>query len=107
MLRSLQVSNISDAGYMGIGKTVAYLTPLLQHPSKNSHATLLTLFMNAVAEMVEQTKGAESLELEMKRVLQYMPLQRMPSKFSNGDPQLTVRISALPLVRDGDKFFDR
>src|SRR6266480_5135204 len=48
--RFLQVSNISDGGYLGIPRTLSLLSPFLQKRTDNSHATMITLFMNAVAE---------------------------------------------------------
>ena len=91
---------------MGTGKTVAYFAPLLQHPSSNPHATSLMLFMNAVPEMSHEVPDATAHSSEMRRVMEYMPLERMPSK-SASDPQTILMMSAMPLVRDVDKYFDR
>jgi hypothetical protein len=57
----IEVSNISDAGYLGIHKTVGIMSPLLRSPSVNSHATLITLFMNLVDEnLTNQDRMAEA-----------------------------------------------
>jgi hypothetical protein len=46
----LKSSDLADVYYLGVGKTVACLGPLLQRPSENPRATLLTMFMGAVGE---------------------------------------------------------
>lgn len=49
----LQTSNICDLGYVGPAQTVQLLGPLLQKPSENPHATLVTSFMNAIDQMAD------------------------------------------------------
>lgn len=44
------MSNISDAGYLGIYTPVGIMLTLLRVPSINSYATLITLFVNVVDE---------------------------------------------------------
>ncbi|KAI1287182.1 hypothetical protein F5Y03DRAFT_405643 [Xylaria venustula] len=46
----IEVSNICDTHYLGIETSLETFGPLLRSPSLNSHATLVTLFLNAVAE---------------------------------------------------------
>ncbi|KAH7182258.1 uncharacterized protein B0J16DRAFT_356302 [Fusarium flagelliforme] len=49
------------AGYLGIHKTVGIMSPLLRSPSINSHATLITSFMNVVDEnLANQDRMAEA-----------------------------------------------
>ncbi|KAK5701102.1 hypothetical protein LTR17_022899 [Elasticomyces elasticus] len=52
----IEVSNIADVGYLGLGRTVGYLGPLLQRPQENPHVTLITLFMNAMGETVSDSE---------------------------------------------------
>jgi hypothetical protein len=61
----LQVSNLSDLYYLGVDKTVSCLGPLLQRPSDNPHATLLTLFMGAVGE-AERLRAPSSTDTTKK-----------------------------------------
>ncbi len=70
------VSNISDSGYLGIHGTVALMVPLLQQPQDNPHATLVTLFMNAVDEnQTDQDRLADisALSPTTKRLVKYFP----------------------------------
>lgn len=101
-----QVSNISDAGYLGIAKVAGFLGPLLQDPTDNKHATLITLFMNAVQEIYEDFKqDPKTVKSELTRVMQY----RLPvaPRLSQHDAQATLNVAAMDLVRDGDRFFKR
>jgi hypothetical protein len=75
-MRFAQVSNISDNGYLGIHRTLALMVPLLQWPRVNPHATLITLFMNAVAEYTTTADRVADIMRHsetMKRLLQYLP----------------------------------
>jgi hypothetical protein len=104
--RFLQVSNISDGGYLGIGRTLSLLSPYLQKRIDNSHATMITLFMNAVAEMVHSgpPNRAEAISLSLK-VDEYLPVTRPPR--SEYDPAAVQRVAAHDLVRDNDKYFNQ
>lgn len=62
----VDVSNIADAGYLGINKTLKTMQPLLQ--PANKHSTLITLFMNAIGQM-ENLPGRE-----LKLMQQCLPL---------------------------------
>ncbi|CAJ2509989.1 Uu.00g058890.m01.CDS01 [Anthostomella pinea] len=53
-----KVSNITDQAYVGTREALSLLSPLLQTPEENSHATILTLYLNA---MMEIAKADESL----------------------------------------------
>lgn len=55
-----QTSNIADVTYLGPHHTVCLLSPLLEPPSRNPHATLVTLFMNAAPEIY----GRDQIPLE-------------------------------------------
>ncbi|KAH6605282.1 hypothetical protein Trco_006989, partial [Trichoderma cornu-damae] len=73
----IEVSNIADAGYLGIHRTLAPMVPLLQTPLVNKHATLITLFMNAIIEtMTEKDKKPNGQAV--RRLLQYLPQRRVP-----------------------------
>lgn len=71
-----QVSNISDAGYLGIGPTLGYLGVMLQATKVNPHATLITLFLSAVPEMLREqeqsAKGYRATAQEIKQAMKFM-----------------------------------
>jgi hypothetical protein len=82
LIQFTQVSNIADAGYLGIRRTICLMVPLLQGPLINPHATLITLFMNAVDEKItEHDRTAEMTQHSptTKRLLKYLPPKGMPT----------------------------
>lgn len=104
--RFLQVSNISDRGYLGIARTLGLLSPLLQKRTDNPHATMITLFMNAVAEIVHSAppNGAERKSLTRK-VAGYLPVKG-PLR-SEYDPEIIQSVTAHDIVRDNEKCFNQ
>lgn len=64
----LWVSNICDLYYLGTEKTVSSLSPLLQKPSVNPHATLLTLFMCAAGEVQRMRNASAAAQREYERI---------------------------------------
>ncbi|KAK4207107.1 hypothetical protein QBC37DRAFT_456544 [Rhypophila decipiens] len=69
----LDASNISDGAHLGVGETLACLSPLLQPPQRNTHATLITLFVNAVPEMFNKT-SAELNRIHTEAAMKYLPI---------------------------------
>ena len=59
----IQVSNISDEGWLGIHRTLQLMVPLLQPPTQNPHATLITLFINVIQDMLTDSKRAQGIML--------------------------------------------
>lgn len=82
-----QVSNVSDSGYVGVRGVVSLMEPFLQEPAINPHATLITLFMNAVTESMTHQEQTFAIHLfkpvidlfnpMTTRVLEYLPLNDM------------------------------
>lgn len=104
----IDVSNISDSGWLGIHRTLAYMIPLLQSPRENPHATLITLFMNAVEETMtdeERVQGITPQSVSSRRLLRYLPPKRRP--ISRYDPELVRMNMARDLVMDYNPTFDR
>ena len=56
-----QMANISDAGYIGNGGVLTVLTPLLRSPQQNPHAILITLYLNAVMEVIKMGDQEEDV----------------------------------------------
>ncbi|KAF4990604.1 hypothetical protein FGRMN_8363 [Fusarium graminum] len=104
----IEVSNISDQGYLGIHQTVGIMSPLLRAPSVNPHATLVTLFMNLVDEnMTQQDQVAEATmgSVSTKRLLRFIPPDHPP--ISRHDPDIIKFAYARDWVRNYDHIFDR
>ncbi|CZS75064.1 unnamed protein product [Fusarium graminearum] len=104
----IEISNISDGGYLGIHQTVGIMSPLLQAPHINPHATLITLFMNAVDEnMTQQDQMADATmhSPSTKRLLKFIPPNHPPT--SRYDPDIIKFTYARDFVRTYDSIFDR
>ena len=97
------MANICDGGYIGIRSTLSLLSPLLQSPQENPHATFITLFINAVKEVVKMGHSGEE-EPDMQFLTEYLPL---PRTFSLNDADMLRIWDARDLALDVDKFFER
>jgi hypothetical protein len=102
------VANISDCGYVGPHLTVALMAPLLRNPAVNPHATLVTLFMNAVDKdftdrdrVVEATENSQSTDTLIKYI---QPTRSLTSEY---DPALVKFSLARDCVTPYDRCFDR
>ncbi|OBS15940.1 hypothetical protein FPOA_12899 [Fusarium poae] len=104
----IEVSNISDGGYLGIHQTVGIMSPLLQAPDINPHATLITLLMNVVDEnMTDQDQIADATmhSPSTKRLLKFLPPNHPPT--SRYDPDIIKFSYARDFVRTYDQIFKR
>lgn len=90
--------------YLNVAQTVYYLGPLLKSPKMNPSATLITLFMNAVAEVVTPTDEKADLKEGMRTLFKYLPQVGMRSMH---DAEFLRHTACCDLVRDFDKYFDR
>ncbi|KAL2833788.1 hypothetical protein BDW59DRAFT_156589 [Aspergillus cavernicola] len=104
----IEVSNISDYGWIGIHRTLGFMTPLLQTPLMNPHATLITLFMNAVEEAMtneDRLKDLTPHSKSTKKLLKYLPpIRRAVSKY---DPSLISFNVGRDITTTYDHIFDR
>lgn len=58
------MANVCDVSYLGCARSLVDLSPLLQRPSENPHATILMLFMNAARKkFTTQDEIKETLRL--------------------------------------------
>lgn len=84
------------------------MVPMLEHPLKNPHATLITLFMNAVEETLTDDDRIQSLTSHSratKSLLKYLPpTGPVTSRF---DPALVKLQVGRELVTTYDHIFDR
>lgn len=80
---------------------------MLQEPAVNPHATLITLFMNAVDEnMTGQDRMETAMSSHSSKVLvEYLPPTKLP--IGKYDPGLIKFVSARDLVIGYEKYFGR
>ncbi|KAI8274115.1 hypothetical protein K4K60_010030 [Colletotrichum sp. SAR11_57] len=103
----IEVSNISDAGYLGIHHTLDLMIPLLQSPLVNPHATLITLFMNAVDENATEMERLTDMKADgmvMKRIHKYLSLSGRPLNYY--DTTIFKIMAARDCVPTYDHVFD-
>lgn len=98
------MSNICDGGYLGIKRTLALFGPRLRSREDNPHATLVTLFLNAVQEVTSKMDEYQEMFKEMKKVSAYLPQTAPPS---SNDAGFLWASAAVCMVRDVDKFFNK
>ena len=102
----IEVSNIVDTCYLGLGRTLTTLGPWLKPFSENAHATLLALFLNAVPSF---TKDSDVIEVAKNPTC---PAHRFLSEPNARDPfhhsAAVIKFgSALEEYRDFDGIFRR
>jgi hypothetical protein len=89
--------------YIGIRNTLSLLSPLLQSPQQNPHATLITLFINAVKEAVKRGNPKDETP-DMRFLTKYLP---PPQSLSLNDADIVRIWDARDLALDVDKVFRR
>ena len=94
------MSNICDGGYIGIRNTLSLLSPLLQTPGQNPHATFITLFINAVKEAVKWGDPTDETP-NMQFLTKYLPV---PQTLSMNDADMLRIWDARDLALDVEKF---
>ncbi|KAI1653498.1 hypothetical protein F4813DRAFT_374473 [Daldinia decipiens] len=101
----IDVSNIADVCFLGIDETLKTFGPLLQPTNINRHATLITLFLNAVPEMImikEKTMfPPDNMTEQMDKVFRYMPELLQPTTTS-----MIKIMMAMNLVQDMEGNFN-
>lgn len=101
-----QMANISDEGYVGTRESLNMLTPFLRTPQQNPHATILTLYLNAVMEVVKMGDEKEAAP-DVRLLTQYLPNFRLfPPPLVNG-AEMCRLWDARALTLDVEKFFKK
>ncbi|KAI1209960.1 uncharacterized protein F4807DRAFT_425047 [Annulohypoxylon truncatum] len=100
----IEVANVSDAGYLGIARTLCYIGTLLKRPNDNRYATLVTLFLNAVEEIFDDKEKRKVIEYEIQEVWKYMTPKPPTGPY---DADIIINDVATEQVRDVDKYFNR
>lgn len=81
------------------------LSPLLQLPRQNPHATFITTFINAVKE-VAKTENSDNVGGDSERITKFLPLE-LSSLLSPNSPDMMRMWDARDSVADVDKHFKR
>ncbi|KAF2230331.1 hypothetical protein EV356DRAFT_345567 [Viridothelium virens] len=108
----IDCSNVADEEFLGIKKTLATVGPFLKPKSENPHATILTLFLNAIdnADSSSGNTGKRDAFRQHYRTLMSLNPWAL-QEFHSGEPSLRnpafVRIAGdTKLLRDHEKFFN-
>lgn len=72
MFDRIDVSNIVDRPYLGLSESLKLTRPLLN--SQNSKATLLALFMNAIAQTTSEAQKTEAFQMVSRTPFRSIPL---------------------------------
>ncbi|KAM3550499.1 hypothetical protein ARSEF4850_008310 [Beauveria asiatica] len=100
----IEVSNVCDGAYIGIEKTISTFLPLLEPTGINRHATLITLFLNAVKEMAKQ-EGDTIPKLE--HLFSFLPTPQVRRVRWDIDADFTRFWDARDMTSDVEKHFSR
>ncbi|KAI9731728.1 MAG: hypothetical protein M1834_004517 [Cirrosporium novae-zelandiae] len=106
----IEVSNIVDRGYLGLGATLTSFGPLLKQKTQNPNATLVALFLNAIHEVCIPADYIKLMTSEMAIVRQYVPInsnitQQQQNSHYNAD--FLKQMDACVMFRDLDEPFQR
>ncbi|ROW09323.1 hypothetical protein VPNG_05867 [Cytospora leucostoma] len=102
----IEVSNICDKHYLGTQRTLALFGPKLCPQERNPHATLITLFMNAVEQECSRLDSFQDTPHEMQKLSAFLPLA-IPLDGHTSDAKFLRFSQAKAMMRDGDKYFNR
>ncbi|KAK9782094.1 putative MYND-type zinc finger protein samB [Seiridium cardinale] len=100
----IETANMADTDHLGVAYTVCALGSLLKKPEVNPHATLITLFMNAVPEMTTLDDKISEIPAEIHRVNAYMAISQ---HMSRNDARFIRLFACREMVRDYEKYFER
>ncbi|PGH26457.1 hypothetical protein AJ80_01770 [Polytolypa hystricis UAMH7299] len=101
----IEVANICDAGYVGIRGTLATLCPLLQSSLRNPHATLITVFINAVMEMARGNDKDSIPNTDL--LMEYLPTPDVRKLMWPQNADVLRLWDARTLVFSADEYFER
>lgn len=98
------MSNICDGGYIGITKTLELIGCHLLPRAINPHATLITLFINAVKE-AQKRLGEEKFDFEA--LSKFLPPLSFAAMINMQSPEMTRYWDARDMVVDVNDNFER
>ena len=103
-----QLSNIADRGYLGLAASLNTFGPLLKRKKQNPNAIFLTLFLNAVHEVLSPLDSLGFMISEMKRLQRYMAFDNSTVQQSTSHNADFLRSNeARAMFRDFDGLFER
>ncbi|KAI1095425.1 hypothetical protein F5B19DRAFT_481800 [Rostrohypoxylon terebratum] len=91
----IEASNLSDSRWLGTQQTLEALIPLLKSPEVNPHATLVTVYLDAITEAIIVDDSDEA-----KKIGLHMPINPQGA-------ELTRFWDARVLLMNGTKFFHK
>lgn len=91
---------------MGIRATISSLAPLLQPRRVNPHATLITLFLNAVMQVVKMGGDRDALA-GIADLADYLPPPPLFPQPSRDDPRMMRLWDARTLALNAEELFDQ
>ena len=101
----VDVSNMTDRGWLGVETVLESFGPLLKRKNDNPHATITGLFLNAVPEVQEmQPIIGPGFKSTMAKVEEYLPMGPPLSEF---DPVFLRFLAAKDRFLDFDALFSR
>lgn len=103
----IDVSNITDVGYLGPEVPVTILGPLLKSHAANPWATLISLHLNAVPEMqhlLSDSAQADMMKTTMQKTAEYLPLRLQNKNYS---ATLYKFLAAKDMFLDFDRLFNQ
>ncbi|KAI9783495.1 MAG: hypothetical protein M1835_003794 [Candelina submexicana] len=103
----IEVSNIADRCYLGPQRTLQTFAPLLKSPVLNSHAVLVTLFMNACHEMKSEADEIAAMRDTIQQAACFLNVAAPQSALRQWSPMMIQLMGAKDLFRDYDVLFRR
>ncbi|KAI9689028.1 MAG: hypothetical protein M1822_000765 [Bathelium mastoideum] len=102
----IECANIADERWLGIECTLNTFAPMLKSRTENKHATLITLFINALVTVEEHLKYAD-MQKELEALKTYLgdPFLSRPMMRNVNNPEFLRLSAARALVRDNDRLF--
>ncbi|KAF8860575.1 hypothetical protein BDZ45DRAFT_619601 [Acephala macrosclerotiorum] len=101
----IEVSNITDLCHLGPAATLSTFGPMLKRKAQNPYATLITLFINAVHEVITPLDEAGNMQADLKKVMRYIPIHN--ERLDTTSPQFYKVLEARMMFRDFDELFGR
>ena len=96
----IDVSNVVDATYLGVGRTLRAVRPFLR--STNKCAVVVSLFMNTIG-IIGQYRKHTVMKNALKQVQRYLPLKTLPS--GEYDPEILRQMAAADRFLPFDEWF--
>lgn len=94
----IEVSNITDLGFLGIQQTLVSMRPMLK--TTNPKATIISLFKTAMTIVKTQHQDPKEEVLRRQQALRYLPLKGAPSLFNPDVLRLNISMDIFAPIED-------